>query len=332
MSEGTAILPPITTKNDTAMSTEPSNRELKGLSIEKLTSADDYQLWSYRLESAFEAMELWGYVDGSHPEPDEKDSPEWATWRKWDRRASYYIANSISDKVLSNADRTTAQSLWRSVASMYGSMKKERVYHVYINVSNSKMSNSEPVGDHIAKLNTLFHQLKTMKEPVTEVYKISMFLGSLPDKYDVKRQVLYEKDNLTYVDVCETILQHEAATSASEDLEVKAMAAFGKKQWKRGGPGANRRCTHCGKDNHTADTCFEIYGYPGRKKREEVWVGQDNVGKRPDDAFMVVVASSAEVGQDHDDVSNPPRQLYIACSVILVIFGWDRNFKRFTPP
>jgi hypothetical protein len=56
-------------------------------------------------------MELWRYVDGSHPEPDEKTSPEWATWRKWDRRASYYIANSISNKVLSNAGRTTVESL-----------------------------------------------------------------------------------------------------------------------------------------------------------------------------------------------------------------------------
>ena len=299
MSEGTAsTIPPATKTDNTNMSTEPSSRELKGLSVEKLTSADDYQLWSYRLESAFEAMELWGYVDGSQPEPDEKNSPEWAMWRKWDRRASYYIANSISDKVLSNADRTTAESLWRSVASMYGSMKKERVYHVYINVSNSKLLNSEPVGDHIAKLNTLFHQLKTMKEPVTEIYKISMFLGSLPDKYDVKRQVLYEKDNLTYVDVCETILQHEAATSASEDLEIRAMAALSKKPWKKGG--GNRKCTHCGKDNHTVDTCFEIYGYPGKKRREEVSVAQSSTEKRPDDAFMVVV-NSAEAGQDYDE-------------------------------
>jgi hypothetical protein len=113
MSEGTASTTPIAKKTDiTTMSTEPSNRELKGLSVEKLTSGDDYQLWSYRLESAFQAMELWGYVDGSHPERDEKTSPtEWATWRKWERRASYYIANSISDKVLSNADHTTAESL-----------------------------------------------------------------------------------------------------------------------------------------------------------------------------------------------------------------------------
>jgi gag-polypeptide of LTR copia-type len=73
MSEGTASTTPIAKKTDiTTMSTEPSNRELKGLSVEKLTSADDYQLWSYRLESAFQAMELWGYIDGSHPEPDEK--------------------------------------------------------------------------------------------------------------------------------------------------------------------------------------------------------------------------------------------------------------------
>jgi hypothetical protein len=31
-------------------------------------------------------------------------------------------------------------------------------------------------------------------------------------------------------------------------------------------------------------------------------------------------------------VRNTPRQLYITRSVILVIFGWDRNFKCFTPP
>jgi hypothetical protein len=36
---------------------------------------------------------------------------------------------------------------------------------------------------------------------------------------------------------------------------------------------------------------------------------------------------------DHSAVvRNTPRQLYITRSVILVIFGWDRNFKRFTPP
>jgi hypothetical protein len=36
--------------------------------------------------------------------------------------------------------------------------------------------------------------------------------------------------------------------------------------------------------------------------------------------------------QNRCRVRNTPRQLYITRSVILVIFGRDRNFKRFTPP
>jgi hypothetical protein len=40
----------------------------------------------------------------------------------------------------------------------------------------------------------------------------------------------------------------------------------------------------------------------------------------------------AENARESSEVRNTPRQLYVTRSVILVIFGRDRNFKRFTPP
>ena len=100
---------------------------------------------------------------------------------------------------------------------MYDSQKWERVFQVYTNIILIRISNSESVKEYIVKLNGFFNQLIQMKEPIIENFKIAIFLGSLPEKFEVKYQVLYEKEKLIYEDITEIIIQYEDTMISTEE-------------------------------------------------------------------------------------------------------------------
>src|SRR5436190_11572748 len=116
----------------------------------------------------------------------------------------------------------------------------------------------------VAKFKTMFQQIEAMDEKISERFKIAVLLSSLPESYNVKRQILYEKEKQTFQDVCDSVIGHvpEGHSSASESAD-KALAAFSggnakfKKRTYTGPP-----CKHCQKPTHPIETYYEIHAYP----------------------------------------------------------------------
>ena len=174
----------------------------------------------------------------------------------------FYIMSLISDEVLMNSNMSSAKQLWDSIASAYGVAKEEKVYHIYHRIITTKMASSDNASEHVAKFKTMFQQVESMNENLSEKFKIAVLLVSLPDSYNVKRQILYEKENQTFNDVCDSLIGHvpegHGSTSDSSD---KALAAFPKKGKYKGPP-----CEHCGMSHHSINTWYEVHGYPKNYK------------------------------------------------------------------
>ena len=154
-------------------------------------------------------MTLWGIVDGTRLRNDMINAPkELAKWDKDNDRAMFYIMSSISDEVLMNSTASSAKELWDSIASAYGVAKEEKVYHIYHCIITTKMASSDNASEHVAKFKIMFQQVESMKETLSEKFKIAILLVSLPDSYNVKRQILYKKENQTFNDICDSVIGH----------------------------------------------------------------------------------------------------------------------------
>jgi len=247
------------------------NIDIKNLNIQKLKDTEGYPTWKARLSIALRAMSLWGIVDGTRSKDEVADKPEeLAKWTKDNDRAMFFIMASISDEVLMNLNHSSVKELWDSILSAYGIAKEEKVYHVYHRIITRKMSSSDNTSDHIAKYKTMFQQVEAMDEKLSERFKIAVLLVSLPESYNVKRQILYEKERQMFQDVCDSVIGHvpEGHSTASESAD-KALAASGTSK-KFGGKQKGRYtgppCENCGKASHSISTCYEIHGYPDNSK------------------------------------------------------------------
>jgi hypothetical protein len=173
----------------------------------------------------------------------------------------FFIIASVFDEVLMNLNHSSAKQLWDSILSAYSVAKEDKVYHVYHKLITTKMSSADNASEHITKFKMMFQQVKAMDEKISERFKIAVLLSSLPDSYNAKRQILYEKERQTFQDVCVLVIGHvlKGHTSSSESAD-KAMVAFsgGNAQFKKrtytGPP-----CKHCQKPTHSIDTCYEIH-------------------------------------------------------------------------
>jgi len=164
-----------------------SNFKVKNLIVTKLMDTDGYPIWKTRLSVALKAMTLWGIVDGTRLKRDVISKPEESV--KWDKdndRAMFYIMSSISDEVLMNSDASSAKQLWDSIASAYGVAKEEKVYHIYHRIITTKMATSDNASEHVAKFKTMlllmFQQVESMKESLSEKFKIAVLLVSLLER------------------------------------------------------------------------------------------------------------------------------------------------------
>jgi len=205
---------------------------------------------------------------------------ELAKWGKDNDRAMFYIMSSISDEVLMNSNTSSAKELWDSIASAYGLAKEEKVYHIYHRIITTKMASSDNASEHVAKFKTMFQQVESMNETLSEKFKIAVLLVSLPDSYNVKRQILYEKEKQMFNDVCESVIGHvpEGHASASDSAD-KVLASFLKKGDKKKGKYKGRPCEHCRKSNHSVNTCYDIHGYPNNYKGPRSQFTSDEPGK-----------------------------------------------------
>jgi hypothetical protein len=254
-----------------------SSSELRTLSVTKLKSADGYNVWSTRLEMFLMGAKLWSIVDGSHSAPSStapststsSGGTELETWKADDAKAKYYISSTVSDEVMLNSTiRGTSKELWDSIKKAYGTAGEERVYQVYNKLINLRMTSSDTIGEHVASMKGLLQQIEAMGENQSDKFKIAVLLGSLPEEYDVKRQVLYEKKDAKFEDVCSSIIGHVTTGESTNVFRAHQKSGKGKKSGEKGTKKSGF-CTHCKKDGHTVENCFKLPGVPWKKNKEK---------------------------------------------------------------
>ncbi|XP_050913675.1 uncharacterized protein LOC127128420 [Lathyrus oleraceus] len=109
--------------------------------------------------------------------------------------------------------------------------------------------------------------LKGLNEKFTHSKSQIMMMNPLPDIDKTFSLVIQQEREMNHANpvVIPSIGNNEEsiALSVSHDVQPNKFNSYrGKYQGTTGSRGQNRVCTHCGRNNHTIDTCFIKHGYP----------------------------------------------------------------------
>ena len=126
---------------------------LNGQVTEKL-SRTNYVLWRTQIIPQLRGAGVFGYVDGTQPEPAKllvttKDNKETSTpnplhpiWVREDQQVLGYLLSNLTKEVLLTVTTvTTAGALWTTLAGMFSSQSASRINNIRTSLINAQKGN-----------------------------------------------------------------------------------------------------------------------------------------------------------------------------------------------
>ncbi|XP_073360660.1 uncharacterized protein [Aegilops tauschii subsp. strangulata] len=172
-----------------------SQTTLNGQVTEKLTRTN-YVLWRTHVTPHLRGAGIFGYVDGTTPEPaklhvtKDKDGKESAEpnplhpiWVREDQQVLGYLLSTLSKEVLIAVTKvTTAHALWTAVAGMVSSQFMSRVNNIRTTLINAQKGN-QTVAAYFASLRGLADELAAAGKAIQDDELISYIIHGLDVDY-----------------------------------------------------------------------------------------------------------------------------------------------------
>ncbi|XP_006582509.1 uncharacterized protein [Glycine max] len=169
----------------------------------------------------------------------------------------------------------------------------------------------------ILQLHSDLYSLKQVvaKQKYRDIDSVLCFLQVLNDLYNQARSQILMLDPLPSLDkVFSIIIQQERhmnlaiLPTPTVVLVVQPAPSFTTASPGRGRgyskQGQSRHCTHCGKNNHTVDTCFAKHGYPPGWKSKKAFVNQIFAFASSSEELNSSTISEAFSGLSKDQLAN----------------------------
>ncbi|KAJ1400195.1 Zinc finger, CCHC-type [Sesbania bispinosa] len=248
---------------------------------------ENYEEWAKAVRISLRARRKWGFVDGTHKEP-ETDAPEMEDWWTVQSMIVSWILNTIEPNLRSTITYVeNAKDLWEDIKERFAVVNGPRIQQLKAELADCKQQGSTMVA-YYSKLKTLWDELinyeKTLQctcsgctcgvvlklEKRREEEKVHQFLMGLDDtSYGAVRSSVLATDPLPSLNrVYAIMVQEERMKSITRTKEEKGMVvglavqAGSKNKGRREAKDKSVVCSHCGKTGHDAKGCFQIIGYP----------------------------------------------------------------------
>ncbi|XP_058739097.1 uncharacterized protein LOC131611000 [Vicia villosa] len=300
-----AILAELTTKMTEALnrasapSQNSSDHAVAPIGIK--LDGNNYPLWSQVVEMHISGKDKLGYINGDLPQPPQTD-PTFRRWRTDNAIVKGWIINSMDPSLISNFIRfSTAKLVWDAIATTYfDGSDTSQVYELRRRVTRLKQAGGS-LEKYYNDLQGLWREIDFRRpNPMTcqvdiqhyntlvQEERVYVFLDGLDDRLDnIRSDVLQMKPFPTveqaYAQVRREALRQAVMTDNSNELSGAVLASKGLKlqsskifsQPKHKEASDGTKCSHCGGNKHTRDTCFKLNGYPdwwtdfqARKRRD----------------------------------------------------------------
>jgi hypothetical protein len=254
----------------------------------------NYALWSQVVEMYISGKDKLGYINGDLPQPPTTD-PSFRKWRTDNAIVKGWLINSMDSSLIGNFIRfPTAKMVWDSIATTYfDGSDTSQVYDLRRRVMQLKQAGGS-LEQYYNDLQGLWREIDFRRpnpmECAVDIHKyntilqedrVYVFLDGLDDRLDkIRGDVLQLRPFPTveqaYAHVRrEAIRQTVMITGNAEAVSGAVLATKGlrlgpanstppvhngKPKFRTASEGL--KCTHCGNQKHTRDTCFKLHGYP----------------------------------------------------------------------
>lgn len=235
------------------------------LVLERL-DVDNYATWSIRMQALLMVKGLWDVVTGEATDP------------AADKKAQAHIILHVKDHHLSTlVGRASSKNMWETLKAMYDAKSNARKLVLRRELTQLKMSATEPLTVYAARAKDLQTQLRSAGDEVKDQEMAIQFLAGLPPAYGMISTVLTAGDQALKIDdMLPKLLQVEQLAQTERPSEAALLAkpsgGYGSARG-NGSRGNNngsfskqhsetRKCHYCGKKGHLIGDCM-------RRKREE---------------------------------------------------------------
>lgn len=259
----------------------------------------NYQTWSRSMKVALISKNKIKFVDGGLPPPPVSD-PLYEPWNRCNSLVLSWLQRSISENIAKSllwCDR--ASVVWKSLEKRFSQGDIFRIADLQDELARFQQSNLD-ISSYFTKLTTLWEEIENFRPirdctcaiPCTcgaasdlrkfkEQDRVIKFLKGLNEQFaQVRSQIMLISPLPTLDNAFSMVLQQERQfnhnTSTDSTVEnqssVNLVSQTPSRAFNGGGRGRGRNssyggrgnslCTHCGRTNHTIDTCFLKHGYP----------------------------------------------------------------------
>ncbi|XP_025012810.1 uncharacterized protein LOC112534591 [Ricinus communis] len=205
---------------------------------------DNYDEWARSIRTALRAKKKFGFVDGTVTEPDEDDE-SLEDWWTVNSMIVSWIMNTISPIVRSILTHLEiAKDLWDDIKDCFSQLWEELANFDVIS----------PCKCRGCKCNIAAELTKKREEE-----KLHQFLIGLDDVYGTVRSNILSSTLLSGVSKAYSLMcQEERIRNVSKGKEIKSETVSFMVQTKD----KSVVCTHCNREGHDAEGCFQLIGYP----------------------------------------------------------------------
>ena len=249
---------------------------------------DNYDEWARAMRTSLRAKKKFGFIDGTINQPDD-DSTELEDWWTVNSMLVSWMLNTIEPTLRSTITyMEIAKDLWEDIKERFSIANGPRVQQIKAELANCKQRGLSIV-TYYGKLKQLWEELANYEQiPMChcgrcncniaaeldkkrEEERLHQFLMGLEDAlYGAVRSNILSTEplpnlNKAYSLVCQEERVRNISRGKEEYGEVVSFAVqtnTGGRKYKTEVKDKSVVCSHCKREGHDSETCFQLIGYP----------------------------------------------------------------------
>lgn len=209
--------------------------------IEKLTGAENYQLWKFQVTILLKASDAYDIVTREQP------IPKTENWARKDASAQKVIVMTIDKKIVVHImNCETAKEMWDKITAVYQRCDEQLKCNLLQEFFGYSYSKETDISTYISKLQNMASKLNVLEARVTDSMIVSKILTSLPEEYK------YFISAWESVAMQERTLENLTARLLMEESRNKTC---GEEEGAVAFRASEQKCYKCNEKGHIARTC-----------------------------------------------------------------------------
>eukprot|EP00171_Calliarthron_tuberculosum_P000627 IDg627t1 len=190
-----------------------------------------------------------------------------------DKTARMTIGLTLSDEMLKNVtNTTTALEMWSEICNVHQRHTLLNKLSARRDFYTATMQNGEKMLVYINRIRQMAATLKSMDVVIDDKEMAMAVLNGLPQRFETiitALDAIGDDDiSFTFDKVRGRLLQEEKRfTMRESSSQSTKSSALVHSVPSRSSSSSSKRCTHCGRTNHTEPHCWEKYGRPASNSR-----------------------------------------------------------------